>query len=225
MHENMNNKSLWGGFLMDAETFLVSYLELDALSLRDTSLFLVGHSIELFLKAIYIEQTGDVNAAMNFRHNIMGLFKSCQKGSPPFMPKFEFKGTFEEMSKLSERANQNLTNGKSLIEGFSSIEEQNFLHFMKYSELYLIFENLANFKYANSPWPKKSSLFKYRVKTSPRSTPSHVLVEFAVKAEDYLGYNSSNIKEHFEKFELDDLRGNTRAWLSQIYNWQDKLID
>ncbi len=212
----MTNRALWGGFAWDAEDFFISYLEMCKNSFLHNHQFLIGHSIELFLKAIFIEQTGDVDGAMGYRHNIKSLFRKCQTSDRPFMPDFEFKGTFEELSKLSERVNKNLIDNKVMVKGFTPIEEEKFLHFMNHIEFYLISENLVDLKYYHTPWLSKSPIYKFMATTCPRLLPNPYWIEFVKKVENYLGYTSKDIEKRFERYD-GELSINTKSWLSELY--------
>jgi len=212
----MTKRDLWGGFVWDAEDFFVSYLESSRCHMLKSHLFLIGHSIELFLKAIYIDQTGDVDKAIKFKHNIRSLFEKCQTGNSPFMSDFKFKGTFEELSKLSDKANENLKRKEIMIKGFTQDEVEKFVHFTDHAEFYLISENLMNLKYWHTPWLSKSSSYKIAVTGRPIFRPNPYWIDFVKEAENYLGFTSADIKAHFERYG-DDLHENTKAWLSKLY--------
>jgi HEPN domain-containing protein len=71
-------------YVLDADYFFITYA-LACLYPLQNHLFLIGHAVELYLKAIFIKQTDDEIAAMKFGHNIRGLFDACQNKVPPFL--------------------------------------------------------------------------------------------------------------------------------------------
>jgi hypothetical protein len=52
---------------------------------------LIGHAVELYLKAAYTKQTCDIDGAIRFGHDIEKLFTACKKNDPKFMKVFDSK--------------------------------------------------------------------------------------------------------------------------------------
>lgn len=201
----MDGKDQWAGYARDADEFFISYMMVACnSSFLFSSHFLIGHSVELYLKAIYIKQTGDVDGAGG--HNVRELFEACQKGNPPFMPGFSFKGTFEELHSLSQK----------YITGISLNEEESekAIHFIEHQEFYLIADNLMNLKYFNSPW--RGSGKGNKGKNIASIKPDFFFIKFVREAKAYLDFDTGLIKHCLEGFG-SNLSPNTKAWLSEIY--------
>lgn len=220
----MAGKDLWGGFLWDAEEFFISYMATCDIPYLNNRLFLIGHSVELFLKAIRINQTSDVNRVMSESHDVKSLFGKCQAGIPPFMPSFSFKGTFEELYGISQKVNKCLTDNLINIENITSTdcltedEKEKYVHFIRNQEFYFISENLMNLKYFHSPWrPQKGSRF-FQLKGINIATicPNPFWIEFVKNAYSYLGYNPYQIRERLDAYN-DGLSINSKSWLSGLY--------
>jgi hypothetical protein len=217
----MAGRDLWGGFLWDAEEFFISYMATCAIPNLNNRLFLIGHSVELFLKAIRINQINDINQAMREGHDVRSLFGKCQAGPTPFMPSFSFKGTFEELYGISEKVNKHLTDNLinikniTITDCLTEDEKEKYVHFIENQEFYLISENLINLKYFHSPWkPQKGSRF-FQLKGINIVTmyPNPFWIEFVKNAYNYLGYNSGQIKERLEAYN-DGLSMKSKSWLS-----------
>jgi len=88
---NDNSKASWHSFMWSADDFFITYALTCEFSVHSVIMFVLGHSIELYLKAVYTFQTNDIQKAIKFSHDIKGLFKACQKEDPKFMPDFTFK--------------------------------------------------------------------------------------------------------------------------------------
>jgi hypothetical protein len=214
----------WGGFLWDAEEFFVAYMATCDVPYLHNRLFLIGHSVELFLKAIRIKQTNDVNRVISESHDVRSLFEKCQNGDPPVMPSFSFKGTFEELYRISEKVNTYLTDNLVNIENIAITgcltedEKEKYIHFIDNQEFYFISENLMNLKYYHSPWKpvKGSRFFQLKGINIVTMHPNPFWIEFAKIAYDYLGDNPDQIRERLEKYDRG-LSLNTRSWLSHLY--------
>ena len=77
----------WQDFLSPADQWFVAYA-VGPMAIA-VSLFSVGHSVELYLKAAFAKQTGDVEKAMKFGHNLKGLWDALKALDPAFMPSCE----------------------------------------------------------------------------------------------------------------------------------------
>lgn len=205
--------------MMDAEDFFIFYMMTCENSFLNNRLFLIGHSVELYLKAIYIKQTGDIDGAMNNKHNVRRLFELCQAGNPPFMPNFSFKGNFEELHTIANKVYSGISFpaglNASLAANLTTEETEKFKHFIEYQEFYLVSENLLNLKYFYSPW-KGNAFWKKMQKSIAFVFPNPFWIDFVKEAKEYLGYDTGAIKRCIEGFGCN-LSPNTRSWLSEIY--------
>lgn len=125
---NDNSKASWHSFMWSADDFFITYALTCEFSVHSVIMFVLGHSIELYLKAVYTFQTNDIQKAIKFSHDIKGLFKACQKEDPKFMPDFTFKANKTK------------------------------LHYIQHQEFYIIAEHLPNLKYLGTPKKNKKEL-------------------------------------------------------------------
>lgn len=214
----MPNGNPWNGYLVDAEDFFISYMTACEIPNLSTCLFLIGHSVELFLKAVFIKQTNDENTAINTAHNVRELFELCQGNDLHFMPNLGFKGTFQELYGISRRANENLTHNRARIDGFTCDEVDKFTHFIEHQEFYYISENLMNLKYYHSRWRGRNPFFRLNRIYVPTIHPNPFWIGFVKDVERYFGYDPIQIKERFERYYIGGLSGlsvNTDSWLSR----------
>lgn len=213
----MPNGNSWNGYLVDAEDFFISYMAACEISSLSTGLFLIGHSMELFLKAVFIKQTNDENTAINTAHNVRELFELCQRNDPYFMPNLGFKGTFEELYNISCRANENLMCSRTDTDGFTRDEIDKYVHFIEHQEFYYISENLMNLKYYHSRWKGSNPFFRLNRIYIPTARPNPFWIGFVKDVERYFGYAPIQIRERFERYYSGGLSGlsvNTNSWLS-----------
>lgn len=220
----MAGRDSWSGFLWDAEEFFISYMATCDIRNLNNRLFLIGHSIELFLKAIRIYQINDVNRVMSESHDVRSLFGKCQAGAPPFMPGFSFKGTFEELYGISKKVNKYLSDNLINIENITITdcltedEKEKYIHFIENQEFYFISENLMNLKYFHSPWKSQNGYRFFQLKGINIVTmyPNPFWIGFVKNAYNYLGYNPDQIKERLGAYN-DGLSMNSKSWLSGLY--------
>ncbi|MGV8174140.1 MAG: hypothetical protein ACP5OU_00365, partial [Methanothrix sp.] len=208
--KHMDAEDQWKSFEWDADEFFISYMMVvcDSAFVESTH-FLIGHSVELYLKAIYAKQTNDVNVAMDSHHNIRELFELCQAGVPPFMPTFSFKGTFKELYEINNKVNRGIS-----LNNLTEEEQEKFIHFIEHQEFYYISENLMNLKYLHSPWKGPGKDNKGKNIASIRPDP--FWINFVKEAKAYLGFDNGHIKRCLDGFGCN-LSPNTKFWLSKVY--------
>jgi len=215
----MSDEDQWKSFAWDADEFFISYMMVACdSSFVESTHFLYGHSVELYLKAIYAKQTNDMKTAMAGRHNIRELLQLCQAGNPPFMLSFSFKGTFDELYKIQNKVSREISlpnsEGKKLTDVLTEEEIEKYNHYVQHQEFYYISENLMNLKYLHSPWKGLGKGNKGKNFVSMR--PDLFLINFVKEVKAYLGFDNGLIKNCLEGFGCN-LSQNTKGWLSEIY--------
>lgn len=78
----------WFRFLYTADEFIISYAVTPPILM--IKLFLVGHAAELYLKAVFTKQTGNIDQAISYKHRIKDLFVQCQKNDKLFLSDFDY---------------------------------------------------------------------------------------------------------------------------------------
>ena len=121
----------WDDFLWPADQWFVAYAT--APPAPAVTLFAIGHTVELYLKAAFMKQTGDEQQAMAFNHKIKRLWDTLKANDPAFMPSYELRDVVynSDFAKF---------HGKNL-------SHDTWMHFIKNQELYWIAKHLADLKY------------------------------------------------------------------------------
>jgi hypothetical protein len=117
----------WLRFMHSADAFFVSYAATPLMI--EVTLFLIGHAVELYLKAAYTKQTCDIDGAIRFGHDIEKLFAACKKNDPQFMKVFNSKKGAPDIYNL-----------------------------MKHREFFVIADKLSDLKYLGAPRKKITNI-------------------------------------------------------------------
>jgi len=154
------------------------------------NLFSIGQSVELYLKAVFIYQTGNSKKAFEYGHKIRDLYKACQKEDSNFIPTFK-------------------------IQSYNLEENTNTEHYYKHQEFYFIAENLPKLKYGGIPKNSENSRFPFM---SLRSFNLY-WIEFVKDIRSYLNYPGGNYTDFIKTFlEINEnLSETVRTFLGQIY--------
>jgi hypothetical protein len=165
----------WTSFLFTADDFIISYAQVSGVVAPTTELFLVGHAVELYLKAASTKLSGDINRTVNFGHGLYGLWKDCKHQDANFMAGYDIiQSTFDRMYFTPKAL---LRMSKS--ERMNYIINQNF---------YIILKYLPDLKYAGAP---------LRILKGPYSmgTVSHdpYWIKFFAEIRTFLGFPSPTI--------------------------------
>jgi hypothetical protein len=209
----MSRGDEWVGFVEAADDFFISYAVACPYLLRTHS-FLVGHAIELYLKAVRIMQINSVEDACKDGHDVKTLFESCQEADPRFMHWFKLQGTFEDLASLDDQAQ---------IRELNADESIKLNHFRRYCEFYLIAENLQNLKYLGAPWRHRNPYWRVPPDSWSSCVPDDFWIKFVKEIRTYLGYAGSGqldlIKRCLEddSVRVEDLPHESRIYLSKIY--------
>lgn len=168
----------WDCFLWSADEWIVNYSLPPQMT--STKLFSIGHALELYLKAAYSKMTGNVDEAIKFGHNIEKLWDACKNKDPKFLPNYELRTSVISQDILTGPIDKVLS-------------KDDFFHFLKHQELYIVAKHLADLKYFGAPLKtvKGAYAFGY-VFTNP------LWEDLFVELRQYLG--------HPEKDKLDVLR-------------------
>jgi hypothetical protein len=79
----------WDCFLDVADQWFVAY----SVPPYDTAvkLFMIGHAVELYLKAANTKITDDIKRAIGFKHRVKQIWSDCKSHDPTFMPNYEIR--------------------------------------------------------------------------------------------------------------------------------------
>ena len=131
----------WDSFLPAADEWIINYSLICPEGLISVKLFSIGHALELYLKAANTKIDGDINKAINFRHDLPGLLYDCKKKDPAFLPGYELRQSVLD---------QDLLQG----EVYSNLDKDDRKHFLENQELYVVTKYLADLKYYGAPLKK-----------------------------------------------------------------------
>lgn|GEM_PF-3287154 len=221
----MPGNEKWKDYARNADEFFIAYSMTCPCTLMSCHLFLIGHAVELYLKAIYIKQTNDEIGAIKKGHKLKELFKLCQENIPPFLPKFKFKenyeifnfrGNYKELLELYMKANESWNE-------WTPFEKEKVLHFISYSEFYLISENLNNLKYMYCQWKHSDPFWREHLGSIVSISPNPFWIEFVKQVRSFLVYGGEDndmIKLCLDGFTcpLEELPNMSRSYLCEIFD-------
>lgn len=127
----------WDSFLHTADCFIITYAT-SSYTVGATSLFTIGHAVELYLKSANTKITGDIERAISFGHRLKDLWDDCKEKDNKFMPSYELKDNLFCSSFLEEDI-------------YSQLCEADIMHFIRHQHLYIILKHLADLKYLGAP--------------------------------------------------------------------------
>jgi hypothetical protein len=149
----------WEKFINTADEYLISYF-CPPHSIGKAKLFLISHSVELYLKALFYKQTSNINKTMEYGHNIWSIWKKLKQNDSNFMVNWNF----------SERIYQIMKNKKN-IDRFTKDEEDDY-HLNKEFYTICVFEGDIKYLGVNL---KRWKFGSYAVSNS---TPNNYWVNF-----------------------------------------------
>lgn len=161
------------------DAFLISYAVLPPIP--EVTLFLVGHAVELYLKAVLTKQTRNIDETIKFGHSVGDLLMECQKNEASFMPEINCKKLKTEEEYRS-----------------------------RHHELYTIIENLADLKYIDTTKKKGGFPFAFVFPNSywiDFFRKIRIYLGWPIKGRrDYLRYHmdSFGLPDHAKNF-LEDI--------------------
>jgi hypothetical protein len=168
-------------FIRNGSEFFVAYAS--APPLPRASLFLVGHAVELHLKAAYVDRYGGNTSreklinklTKKYSHNIKKLWDYL-KTDPNFMPSFNVR---EDLY------------GKNYMDPatMSTLKPEDIAHLSEYSELYMIMGHLQDLKYLFLPWNPGSYGFSH---------PGPFWISLFKELRAYLRYPEAGQVDHIE---------------------------
>lgn len=130
-------------FIRNGSEFLVAYASTPPLP--RATLFLVGHAVELHLKAAYIDRYGGsasrekiLKKLRKYSHDVKELWDYLKR-DPDFMPNIKVRMDLY---------------GKNYMDSatMTTLSEEDQIHLSEYSELYMIMGHLQDLKYLFLPW-------------------------------------------------------------------------
>jgi hypothetical protein len=133
----------WNRLAQEGDEWIVSYACTSGI-VGSASLFSIGHAFELYLKAVHTKNSGNVDEAIKFGHNVKKLWEECKKKDSSFLSDYEIRPRIRS---------KELFMGS---EDYSTMSKDDLLHFLQNKHLYLIVEHLPDLKYFGLKWTTSS---------------------------------------------------------------------
>lgn len=199
-----DKKYNWTVFVSQADEWLVEY-SLPP-NLPQVKLSLVGHAVELYLKAVVTKQTGDIGVAIQQGHSIKKLWDLCKK-DPTFMPEYEIRSSVFDLDLVAPEG----------IILYGKLSEADYKHYQENAELYAIAKVLPHLKYGYTP----SSQFPDSYRVPGWLWPNPYWTRFVKGMRSYLGplptLYSGEIDYIKDRIGLENLPEGSRSYLSGLY--------
>lgn len=125
----------WKSFVIIADEFVISYANPPFTYAIMAKSFIIGHTVELYLKAVYIKQTGEIDKVIWYGHKIDKLLLECKRNDEKFLPSYDLR---------EHILNTNLLRPEDLK---NILGKDDFLHFLQHQDLYIIAKYIQDLKY------------------------------------------------------------------------------
>lgn len=193
----------WRKLLPTADEWFIAYSMPPNFSFVHIRMFLVGHAVEVYLKAAHAKIFGDLRAALAKGHRIDLLLSECQAADHRFMADYRLKPHILRM--LDKLLLLDLA-------GIQQLSKGNLDHYGHHQELYMVAKHLPDLKYYGAPWKKLPG-------SPPLGFvwPNDYWIQFFRELRAYLGYPGAG-GDHI-KFQLDDgwLPPESERYLRRLY--------
>ena len=187
----------WHSFLEAADEWFITYSLPPPLTC--VKLFAIGHTVELYLKAVNTKVTGDIERVIKLGHGIKSIWDDCKEQDPNFMPSFEIRDS--------------VFNANLFKDGGRSLDRADYEHFLEDQELYIVAKILPDLKYLGAPLKKIEGAFSIGF-----VHPNPYWINFFKELRGYIGHPDKSrldlISYHIEK---RDLPQESIRYLSGLY--------
>lgn len=156
---------------------------------------MIGHAVELYLKATLAKQTGNNSAAIGYGHNIKRLWDACKSNDANFIPEYKIRNIIFDKSRYVDGLNINDWYNDLVASG--EVE-----HYHRNQELYTIAWLLPDLKYTFAPSKVQGR------KSEIVSWPHPYWVDFFKAIRCYLDYPGAGRRDAI-RFYLDELNDPT----------------
>lgn len=212
---NMDKEGIIIYLLQDADEWLIRYSLCINYIFLTSNHFLIGHTMELYLKAVRMFQTGDYNVVLGHKHKIIEMLHYCIQDDPDFLS--DIPSTNSEFVKK-------IIDDPRIIKSMST-EEFDVNKYGEYSELFKIAINFPSLKYMGLPTPtknyKRATDFSHRV-------PNTDFIKIIKSIRNYLNWPRGNdpilsfiIRHSYEIPQLkrsgDEIPQATKEYLMGLY--------
>lgn len=191
----------WRSFLHTADEWFVTYA---TVNFPSVSMFAIGFTVELYLKAVYAKYTGSVEDAIRHGHNVKRLWDACKSHDRNFMPDYEIRDEVYEAYTL-ERGEH--------FEERLRLSEDDWESYCKFPELYLVAKYLSDLRYFWSPFRSIEGLY-----SMPSFHPNASWIDFVRELRRYLGHPSPGGGDFIRrKIDEGSLPADARRYLQSLF--------
>lgn len=179
----------WSAYADEGDRWIIAYALVSGLmTVQTASLSIIGHAVELYLKAAHIKLYNDEDRAIGHGHHLQDIWRECRQRDPNFMRAYDIRDSILSKDFFDPK----------VAESFS---EPDLLNFDYHRSLYAIIQQLQNLKYFGLPWKPKPRRpgGMYGVVTEHRD---RYWIRFFKDLRNYLGYPSASTA-NIIKFELE----------------------
>lgn len=134
----MSNDNDWYNFARHADEWFANYASGANIS-GGVTMFTLGHSLELYLKAVLVKRTDDAEGVIKKNHKIANLWKDC-KTDPKFLPDYSLDEKFLEHDDIFS------------IDHLDFEDQEDFKKFVEHRSVYIISNHLPDLKYGLTKW-------------------------------------------------------------------------
>ncbi len=188
-------------FINLADQFLVEYSLPGAIMGQTIKLFLMGHAIELYLKAAYIK---NFNPKTITGHDLAKVFKECKNADPLFMPEYDLK--------------EAVLNPNYSIDEDSPFNEDD-RHYLDNQDFYTLAKWGGHLKYFGTPIPQFSSTKPLQgSQVIATMFPNPYWIGFIKELRKYLDHPQEGCIDYIKYYlESTELPAASKDYLSGLY--------
>ena len=133
----------WNPYAQEGDKWIIAYASVSGLyTVQAASVFIIGHAVELYLKAAHIKIYNDEERAIGFGHRLHDIWSECKSRNAKFMQAFDIRDSIFK---------QDFFDPKVVMQ----LSEADKINFDSHRNLYAILKELQNLKYWGVPWKPK----------------------------------------------------------------------
>jgi len=193
----------WAKYASEGDQWIICYALVSGISSTQTAaLYIIGHAVELYLKAASIKLSDNEAGAIKYGHCLKRLWKDCRRLDPCFMSTYDIR--FSTLAK-------DIFDPK-VIGSLSADELRNF---DSHRSLYAIMRALPDLKYFGLPWKTEKTSGSYYVVTEHRD---RYWIRFFKDMRTYLGYPANQLADRIRNAVAgSDLPADAVAYLKKYF--------
>lgn len=196
----------WYGYYYAGDQWFITYACQSPFPLQNIAWTALQLSVELYLKAKLVKETGATKEAFKFGHNIEGILRKCQEVDPSFLPSFHIKRDILQVGKeLFRHIGPDFRCKKLTDSQNTEVKAQ--------LELYVLAHFGADLKYLGAPLKTQDGQFCIGF-----STHNPMWINFFKEARMGIGVPCPECHDGIkEVIDLENFNRDAREYLSKLY--------